>query len=148
MAAYSIHFSEYVEPKWVDVKVQSFVIQKQLRQKTQILTVNLVVRSINLENRDGSFPINLFPHRLSNSTLNQMLLVGFLKLHVLEAVFTDPEFGLFTVLLRIRREIPSVNLILADLDFVDVLDFRESLVLLFKSSCCWVHFFKRLYRKR
>lgn len=51
-----------------------------------------------------------------------MLLVGSLKLHVLDAVFTYPQFSLFAILVRKWRKIPCINFIFAKLDFVHILD--------------------------
>ena len=46
---------------------------------------------------------------------HQMVSVGGLQLHVLEAVLADVEFGLLHVFLRVGREVPRVNLVPADL---------------------------------
>lgn len=41
MRSLFIDFSKDVEDEWLNVKVKCFVIQKELRQETQILTVDL-----------------------------------------------------------------------------------------------------------
>lgn len=63
-------------------------------------------------------------HKVSkrNSYPYQVLLVGSLKLHVLDAVFTYPQFSLFAILVRKWRKIPCINFIFAKLDFVHILD--------------------------
>ena len=50
-----------------------------------------------------------------------MVSVGLFQPHVLEAVLADPQFGLLAILFRIWREIPSIDLVFADLYFVNVL---------------------------
>ncbi len=49
-----------------------------------------------------------------------MITIGFLTLHVLEAVFAYEELGLLTVFVRIGRKIPSVDLVGAKMNFVYV----------------------------
>jgi len=66
---------------------------------------------------------NKYPQNMTEigSNMNQVISVWLFQLHVLEAELTDPQLGLLAILLRIWREIPSVNLILADLHLVYVL---------------------------
>lgn len=86
----------------------------------------------------------------------------FLLLKVLQTEFTYVQSVLLAVLFRVRRVVPRVHLIAADLNALDVLDlqiqtaaacssdtsslqkqsryFRDFFVLLFKSSHCGVHF--------
>jgi hypothetical protein len=86
----------------------------------------------------------------------------FLFLQVLQTEFTYVQSVLLAVLFRVRRVVPRVHLIPADLNALDVLDlhirraaacsrdisllpkqspyFRDFFVLLFKSSHCGVHF--------
>lgn len=54
-----------------------------------------------------------------------MISVGFVELHVLEAEFTNVKFWLFAILLGIRREIPRVDLVLSNLNFVNVLHLSD-----------------------
>lgn len=49
----------------------------------------------------------------------------FLPLHVLQTVFTDPKLWNLAVFVWIRREVPGVDFVLAELDAVDVLDFSQ-----------------------
>lgn len=41
MCSLFVDFSEDVEDEWLYIKVKCFMIQKELRQETQILTVDL-----------------------------------------------------------------------------------------------------------
>ena len=41
MTTSDIGFAEYVKEEWRYIVIQSFVVQKQLRQQTKILTVQL-----------------------------------------------------------------------------------------------------------
>jgi len=50
--------------------------------------------------------------------------VGLLKLHVFQTEFTDPQLGLLPVLLRVRRKVPGVYLVPANVNLVYVLHLR------------------------
>ena len=41
MAALAINFCQYIKHEGFHIKVQSLVVQKQLRQQTQVLTIDL-----------------------------------------------------------------------------------------------------------
>ena len=64
---------------------------------------------------------------------------GPLQFHVLQAILAHPQLGLLAVLIRVRREVPRVNLVLANLDFVNVLDFGNGLVFFLQSCSGGVH---------
>lgn len=147
MTAFLVNLGQYIEEKRLHIKVECFVVQEQFGQQAQILTVYLMIATIDLKHRDSSLAINLLPGRLVQRTLPHMLDIRPLELHVLEAVLADPELGLFAVLLRVRGEVPSVDLVLSDLDLVDVFDFGEGFMLLLECSCGWVHFIVGLCTK-
>ena len=107
-----------------------------------------MIASVHLENRKSPLTINLLSQRLPQLTLGQVFDVGPFQSHVLEAVFADPEFGLFSVLFRVGREVPDVYLVFADVDLVDVFDFREGLVLLFEGRRSGIHLCVALQRER
>ena len=130
MAALAIDLGQHVEQEWLHVEIQRLVIQKQLRQETEILTVDLVIAAVHLEDGNSPLAIDLPPERLPQLALAQVLDVGGLQSHVLEAVLADPELSLLAVLLWVGREVPGVYLVFSDDDLVDVLDFRERFVLL------------------
>jgi len=48
-----------------------------------------------------------------------------LILHILEAVFTDPKFGLFSIVLREWRKVPCINLKVPNLDLVHIFYFCD-----------------------
>lgn len=52
----------------------------------------------------------------------QVFLVCFLKLHVFDAIFTDPQFRLFPILFRKWWKIPRIYLVFAKLDFIHKLN--------------------------
>lgn len=144
MTAFLIHLGQHVEEKWLHIKVESLVIEEEFGQEAKVLTVDLVIVAVDLKDGDGSLAIDLLPRRLVAQALTNMFNVRPLKLHVLEAVLTDPELWLFTVLLRVRGEVPGVDLVLSDLDLVDVLDLGEGFVLFLQCSRSGVHFVETL----
>lgn len=147
MTTLSVHFGQHVKPEWLNIEIQCLMIQKQFGQQAQVLTIDFMFTSVDLKQRAGPLPINLFPRRLSPRTLCEMLLVRLLQSHVFETVLTYPEFGLFAVLLWVWGKVPRVNFILSDLNFIDVLDFGESLMFLFKCSRGGIHFCIALMKK-
>jgi hypothetical protein len=63
-----------------------------------------------------------------------MISKGVLELHIFEAVFANVQLGLLAVLVRVRAEVPGVDFVLAELNFVNVLHFCELLVLFFQNG--------------
>ena len=51
MASFAVISSQDVKEKWFDIIIQSFVVQKQFRQQTEILTINFARQSIHFKNR-------------------------------------------------------------------------------------------------
>lgn len=49
---------------------------------------------------------------------HQVEAVALLKLHILEAVFAEPELGLFPIVFREWGEVPGIDLIVPNVDFV------------------------------
>lgn len=87
---FPINLSQYVKPKWLHIKEQGLMIKKQLRQQAKILTVYLVIPTVQLKHRDGAFAIDLLPSWLSPGAFAHVSDVRLLKPHVFEAVLTDP----------------------------------------------------------
>lgn len=54
-----------------------------------------------------------------------MVAEGLLVLHVLQTVLADPQLGLLPVVLGEWREVPGINLKVANLDFVHILHFGD-----------------------
>ena len=115
--------------------------------------------SIGFEYRKRSFTVNFLSWRLPqgaftlnkqveweqvcNGTLNMsyyVMPICFLHAHVLETVFTDPQFWHFPILLWVGTEVPCIYLIFSHLDFVYVFDLGYCFMLFFKGSSGWVHF--------
>lgn len=55
----------------------------------------------------------------------QMIAIALEQAHVLEAVLADPEIGPLPVLVRVRAEVPRVDLVAANADTVDVAHSRQ-----------------------
>jgi hypothetical protein len=51
---------EHIEQKRFDVKVQGFVVQKQFRQETQILAINLIRFSVDFEKTQIILAVDFF----------------------------------------------------------------------------------------
>lgn len=69
VTAFVVHFRHHVEQEWLDVVVQRLVVQEQLGQQTQILTVQLVLLAIHFEHRQATFPVYLVAGRLTPNAL-------------------------------------------------------------------------------
>ena len=54
-----------------------------------------------------------------------MVFIRFLKPHIFETVFTDPEFTTLSIILRIGGEIPGVNLKPTNLDPVNIFHLEQ-----------------------
>lgn len=54
-----------------------------------------------------------------------MIAVSFLKLHVFQAVFAHPELRLLSIILWEGREVPCINLVIADVNLVHVFHFCD-----------------------
>lgn len=54
-----------------------------------------------------------------------MVSEGLFVFHVFETVFAYPQLGLLAIVLRERGEVPSINLKIADLYLIHILDFGD-----------------------
>ena len=75
------------------------MLEKQLRPKTQILTVELVVDSIHFKHRVCPLPVNFYPGLLAILREGDVLQIGSLEPNTLEAVLTYPEHWPFAIVL-------------------------------------------------
>lgn len=71
--------------------------------------------TLNASSDDGKSPCST----------DQVMSEGLLVLHVLEAVFADPQLRLLPIILWERREVPGVDLKVPYLDLVHVLHFGD-----------------------
>lgn len=65
---------------------------------------------------------------INNKTIvwtDQVVSESLLILHILQAVFTDPKFGLFSIVLREWRKVPCINLKVPNLDLVHIFYFCD-----------------------
>lgn len=69
MAAKLVIHSEHIEEERLDVIVQGLVVQEELDQQTQVLTVDLVDVSIHLEHREPLVAVDLVSRRMEQTTL-------------------------------------------------------------------------------
>lgn len=56
---------------------------------------------------------------------DQVISEGLLILHVLEAVFTDPQLGLLSVIFREWRKVPGIDLEIPNLDLIHIFHFGD-----------------------
>ena len=72
MASVGVTLRHHVEEKRFDVEIQSFVIEKQFGQQTQILTVHFVLFPIDFEDGNVIFSINLVTRWMAPHTFGQV----------------------------------------------------------------------------
>eukprot|EP00958_Prasinococcus_capsulatus_P026890 scaffold5061_cov378-Prasinococcus_capsulatus_cf.AAC.9 len=63
VAAAVVALAQYVEEKQIDVVVERLVIQEQLREVAQILTVDLFLFPIHFKHAQRAVAINFIPYR-------------------------------------------------------------------------------------
>ncbi len=153
MSPLPVHLTENVKEKRAYIKVEGLVVQKELGQETQVLTVQFMVLSIHLKDGQDSLPIDLLARRLAHKAMGTMVPgisaqkpkfkekillsqsrlkrlckihcnqpVGLFQSHVLQTVLADEQSGLLPILLRVRAEVPRVDLIVAKANLVNELD--------------------------
>ena len=62
----------HVEEKGLDVEIESFVVEKEFGQQTQILTVHFVLLSVHFKHGNVIFSINLIARRMAPHALSQV----------------------------------------------------------------------------
>ena len=121
VVAHRIVLAKHVEVERVDVVVERLVVQEEFRYQAQVLAVGLLVLRINLEEGNLVVAVDLVsrrvPHQAPLRVPHQLLLVD-------EEVQTELAYvqRLAVVFLRERREVPSLDPVLAELDELDCLD--------------------------
>lgn len=78
------------------------MIEKQLGEKTEILTVDLVHVAVHFEDGERATPINLRRRRMRPSALFHMPQQNVPAFHVLKAKFTQKQLWQPSIFLRIR----------------------------------------------
>ena len=62
----------HVEEKGLDVEIESFVVEKEFGQQTQILTVHFVLLSVHFKHGNVIFSINLVTRWMAPHTFGQV----------------------------------------------------------------------------
>mmetsp|Transcript_31062 Transcript_31062/g.58474 ORF Transcript_31062/g.58474 Transcript_31062/m.58474 type:complete len:406 (-) Transcript_31062:198-1415(-) len=129
MVTLLIHHAQDVEQEEVHVVVQSLVIQEQLGQVAEVLTVHFFLLAVHFEERDVALPVYLVPRRMTQLALLEVSLQLLLAAHEAEAELAEIQLVARGHLRGERREVPRLHVKLANLDPVDVLHLGELLVL-------------------
>lgn len=116
MAALLVVFRQHIEQERLHIVVQRFVIQKQLRQQTQILTVDLVHVAIDFEHRQIFAAINFGRGRMSPEALVLMSFQNGFAFRIFQAKLAQEQLRQSSVLLRKRTGIPGLDFVLAEFD--------------------------------
>lgn len=116
VAALLIVLSQHVKQERLHVIVQSLMVQKQLRQQTQVLTVNLIHITIHLEHGYLTATVNLRGGRMLPRALILVPLQHRLALRVLQTELAEEQLRQTCVLLGKWARVPRLNFVLAKLD--------------------------------
>ena len=89
MATVLVIFRQDVEEKWFDIVVECFMIEKQLGQKTKILTVDSIDITIDFEDGKIVFMVDFISRWMKCRAFLSMSIVDLFTFHVLQTEFTD-----------------------------------------------------------
>lgn len=64
-----VEFCENVEHEWICVVIQSFVIEKEFRQETHLMSISFVLSTIDFEEWNCSMTIDFISRRMGQCTL-------------------------------------------------------------------------------
>lgn len=116
MAPLLVILRQHVKQKRLHVVIQRLVIEEQLRQQTQILTVDLVHVPVDFEHGNLAAPVDLGGGRVSPRALVLMPFQHRFALGVLQTELAEEQLGQSRVFLRKRARIPRLNFVLAEFD--------------------------------
>ena len=134
MSSSVVSFAEDIKHERLCVKVERFVVEKELCEQTEALTVKLVVFPIHLIEGENPFLVDLLAVGCCLDTLGDVVAVNLLQTHVLQAELAHPQLG---HLQWERTEVPGVDLVLSNLNLVDILDLGEGFMLLLCRVFLW-----------
>ena len=137
MTTLAVILGEDIEQERLHVIVQRLVVQEQLDQETQVLTVDLVGVAVHLVHGHPVLPVDLITRRMSPGTLLEMSLQDGARLHVLQAELAEEELGQPGVLLGVGAGVPGGDVELAKLDHLGSPGVGSSSRT--GSLCCWSH---------
>ena len=104
MAALAVVLGEHIEEEGLHVVVERLVVEEQLDEQAEVLTVDLVGVPVHLKHGHAVLPVDFHPGRMSPRTFLQMLLKDGSRLHVLQTELTEKEFGKLGVLLESQHQ--------------------------------------------
>lgn len=130
MEAAVVELSHHVEQEGVRVVVESLVVEEELGQQTEILSVAFVLPAVDLEERNRLFPVNLVTRRVPKVAFGNVSLQTFPTLPVFETKFTNVDALESAQFLRVGREVPRLDSMLAQFYELDVLHPRDDVVVM------------------
>ena len=99
MTTLTVILGEDIEQERLHVIVERLVVEKQLDEQAEVLTVDLVCVAVHLEHRHAVLPVDLHPGRVAPRALLQMLLEDGPRLHILQTELTEEQLRELGVLL-------------------------------------------------
>ena len=104
-----------VEQKRLHVVVERLVIEEELGEEAEVLTVDLVVLSVDLEETEPLLAVDLASGRMPPHALLQMPVEHRVRLHVVQAVLAEEDLPELPDVVRIGRLVPGLDLVVAEL---------------------------------
>ena len=139
VCALVVHLRNDVKVKGLYVIVHRLMVQEELGQQTEVLTVDLILLPIHLKDQQVILLVDLLSRRTLHVTSGLVRPKGPGVLTVGETELTHKERVLLCVLVGVGRKVPGLHLPLANEYFGDVLDLGNILVLPFQGCQGLVH---------
>lgn len=73
VGALLVDLAQDVEEERVDVEVERFVVEKELGHEAQVLTIELVLVAVHLEDGQGALAVDFFARRLPDDALARVV---------------------------------------------------------------------------
>ena len=120
MAAVLVAGGHAVEEERIDVVVQRFVVEEELRQETQVAAPRTLTTAVDLEKADIVVAVDLVAGRMQKRAFGAVALERSALPEIRQAELADVHHLLFRVLDRVRAEVPGFHLVLAHLHPAEV----------------------------
>jgi len=130
VAATCVTLGHDVKEERFYIVIESLVIEEELGEKAEVLTVDLVFLAVDFEHGQRPIAVDLIARGEAEITLELVTFESLLFLHVLETELADEELITLGKLLWVRRKVPSIHFVAAHFDGIDVLDFGDLLMFL------------------
>ncbi|OMJ29218.1 hypothetical protein AYI69_g1284 [Smittium culicis] len=141
----------HIKQEWVHIVVQRLVVKEALAQKAQVPAVRLLLAAVDLEKRYAVMSVYLVARRVEQRALVRPMSLHLLarrvvaqtKLAHVQQIYPNDR-------LAVRREVPRLDLVLAHLDRLDVLDprnFRHMRALALRRIVATARFLRRVHGK-